>query len=95
MREQHATFTSVEGRPLADGDFAQASMDGKPKEADGDDAQPVHMDEVLIEIGGKNTVPEFTQNLRGANAGDKRSSKSSTPRTRTTSASRARRSSTQ
>ena len=23
VREQHATFTSVEGRPLADGDFAQ------------------------------------------------------------------------
>jgi len=71
VREQHATFTSVEGRSLADGDFAQSSMDGKPKEDDGT-AQPVHMDEVLIEIGGKNTVPEFTQNLRGANAGDER-----------------------
>ena len=71
VREQHATYTSVEGRPLADGDFAQASMDGKPKEDDGA-AQPVHMDEVLIEIGGKNTVQEFTENLRGANAGDER-----------------------
>jgi trigger factor len=30
------------------------------------------MDEVLIEIGGKNTVPEFSANLRGANAGDTR-----------------------
>jgi trigger factor len=69
LREQHATFTSIEGRPLADGDFAQASMDGRPKDAD-DKTQPVHMDEVLIEIGGKNTVPEFTENLRGANAGD-------------------------
>jgi trigger factor len=74
VREQHATYTSVEGRPLADGDFAQASMDGKPKDpGDSDDKpQPVHMDEVLIEIGGKNTVPEFTENLRGANAGDER-----------------------
>ncbi len=71
VREQHATFTSIEGRSLADGDFAQASMDGKPKEDDGT-AKPVHMDEVLIEISGKNTVPEFTQNLRGANAGDER-----------------------
>jgi trigger factor len=71
VREQHATFTSVEGSPLAEGDFAQASMDGKPKEDDGT-AQPVHMDEVLIEIGGKNTVPEFTENLRGANAGDEK-----------------------
>ncbi len=71
VREQHATFTSIEGRPLADGDFAQASMDGKPKVDDGT-SQPVHMDELLIEIGGKNTVPEFTENLRGANAGDER-----------------------
>jgi trigger factor len=71
VREQHAAYTSVEGRPLADGDFAQSSMDGKPKLDDGT-AQPVHMDEVLIEIGGKNTVPEFTENLRGANAGDER-----------------------
>jgi trigger factor len=71
VREQHATYTSVEGRPLADGDFAQASMDGKPKEAD-DKTQPVHMDEVLIEIGGKNTVPEFSEHLRGANAGEER-----------------------
>jgi trigger factor len=75
VREQHATYTTVEGRPLAEGDFAQASMDGKPK--DGKDvadakANPVHMDEVLVEIGGKNTVPEFTQNLTGASAGDER-----------------------
>ena len=72
VREQHATFTSIEGRPLQDGDFAQASMDGRPK-AEDDKTQPVHMDEVLIEIGGKNTVPEFTENLRGANAGDEKS----------------------
>jgi trigger factor len=71
VREQHATFTSVEGRSLADGDFAQASMDGKPKDGDAS-AQPVHMDEVLIEIGGENTVPEFTRNLTGANAGEER-----------------------
>ena len=32
VREQHATFTSVEGRPLADGDYAQVSLDGKPKD---------------------------------------------------------------
>jgi len=75
LREQHAAYATVEGRALTEGDFAQASMDGKPK--DGKDvkeaaANPVHMDDVLIEIGGKNTVPEFTQNLIGATAGDER-----------------------
>jgi trigger factor len=75
VREQHATYATVEGRNLAEGDFAQASMDGKPK--DGKDvadakANPVHMDDVLIEIGGKNTVPEFSQNLTGASPGEER-----------------------
>ena len=71
VREQHATFTTIEGSPLGEGDFAQASMNGRPKDV-GDKTQPVHMDELLIEIGGKNTVPEFSANLRGANAGDTR-----------------------
>ena len=82
VREQHATYTTVEGRPLAEGDFAQASMHGKPK--DGKDvesasANPVHMDDVLIEMGGKNTVAEFSQNLTGASAGEERSFEVSYP----------------
>jgi trigger factor len=73
VREQHATFTSVEGRSLADGDYAQVSLDGKPKDApENSDDKPVHMDEVLVEIAGKNTMPEFTENLRGASPGDER-----------------------
>ena len=69
LREQHATFSSIEGRPAADGDFAQVSLDGQPKDGEG---KPVHMDEVLVEIGGKNTMPEFTEHLRGASAGEER-----------------------
>jgi len=30
------------------------------------------MDEVLVEIAGKTTMPEFTENLRGASAGDEK-----------------------
>jgi trigger factor len=70
LREQHAAFSAVEGRPLADGDFAQVSLDGRPKDGEG---KPVHMDDVLVEIAGKNTMPEFTEHLRGASAGDQRS----------------------
>jgi trigger factor len=75
VREQHATYNTVENRPLAEGDFAQASMDGKPKDIKDvkeASANPVHMDDVLIEIGGKNTVPEFSQKLTGASAGEGR-----------------------
>ena len=69
LREQHATFTPVEGRLLQDGDFAQVSLDGQPKEGEG---KPVHMDEILVEIGGKNTMQEFNDNLRGASAGEEK-----------------------
>jgi trigger factor len=69
LQEQHATFDAIEGRTLADGDFAQVSLDGRPKDGEG---QPVHMDDVLVEIGGKNTMPEFTEHLRGASAGDEK-----------------------
>jgi len=69
LQEQHATFTSVEGRALADGDFAQVSLDGSPKSGEG---KPVHMDDIMVEIGGKNTMPEFTENLRGASAGEEK-----------------------
>jgi trigger factor len=70
VREQHATFVPVEGRALADGDVAQVSLDGHPQSGEG---QPVHMDEIMVEIAGKNTMPEFTEHLRQANVGDERS----------------------
>lgn len=69
LQEQHATFEGIEGRPAADGDFAQVSLHGTPKEGEG---QPVHMDDVLVEIGGKNTMPEFNEHLRGASAGEEK-----------------------
>jgi trigger factor len=81
LQEQRATFTAIEGSPLGDGDFAQVSLDGKPKDeaASVDSSKPgpagsnpVHMDDILVEIGGQGTMPEFTENLRGASAGDER-----------------------
>ena len=69
LQEQHATFTAVEGRALADGHFAQVSLDGSPKSGEG---KPVHMDDIMVEIGGKNTMPEFTDNLRGASASEEK-----------------------
>jgi trigger factor len=69
LRTDAATYVNVEPRPLQDGDFASISVEGasagKPDEG-------VHLDEVLCEIGGANTVAEFTQNLRGAELGEER-----------------------
>jgi trigger factor len=72
---QHATYNAVEeDRGLADGDFAVVSFRGLAKEAEENaEAKPVEVDEVMVEIGGENTIPEFSQNLRGAKAGEHRS----------------------
>ena len=71
LREQQATYTRSKAVRWPEGDFAQASLDGKPKNGDAE-TKPVHMDEVLVEISGKNTMPEFTENLRGVSAGEER-----------------------
>ena len=75
LRLQHATYNAVgEDRGVADGDFAVVSFRGLPKEAEENaEAKPVEVDEVMVEIGGENTIPEFSENLRGAKAGEHRS----------------------
>ncbi len=75
--EQRASYDPVdEDRSLGDGDFAQVSLkatpEGAPEGPEAENAQPVEMDEVLVEIGGDNTLPEFTENLRGAKPGEER-----------------------
>ena len=71
LQEQKATFSPIEGRAIQDGDYAQVSLDGTPKNQESG-TKPVHMDDVLVEIGGKTTMPEFTENLRGASPGEER-----------------------
>ncbi len=75
LRLQHATYNAVEDdRPLADGDFAVVSFRGLAKEGTEEaESKPVDVDEVMVEIGGDNTIPEFTENLRGAKANEHRS----------------------
>jgi trigger factor len=54
----------------------EAQEPGSPVRADvARDAveKPVHVDDVMIEIGGPNTVREFSDNLRGARPGEQRS----------------------
>ncbi len=81
--DHHATVEPIEEqRALADGDWAEISFTGqmhKPAQVEGDVAntgdQPeaetpeIKADDVLLEIGGKNTLPAFSDALRGAEVG--------------------------
>jgi trigger factor len=67
-RERAATFVAVEGRPLADGDFAQLKLVGTPASG----GEPLVAESVLCHLGGEETLPPFTENLRGAQPGEHR-----------------------
>ncbi|HKF22368.1 MAG TPA: trigger factor [Candidatus Angelobacter sp.] len=75
LRERQASFDPVEeDRGAKEGEFAQVAFTATPKEAAAEKpaegaAKPVQMDEVLVEIGGANTIPEFSEHLRGAKQG--------------------------
>jgi trigger factor len=78
--DSHATVETVEeDRELADGDWADIRFVGEVKDLaqtvteDGVEnastTDPIAGEDVLVEIGGKNTLAAFTDSLRGAKAG--------------------------
>ena len=80
LLDHHATVEPVdEERSLADGDWAEISFKGQMKApeqtateeaAENQPEQPeIKGEDVLLEIGGKNTLPAFTDALRGQNVG--------------------------
>jgi len=66
LRDRAATFNPVEGRAIADGDYAQLKLKGIP--AGG--GEPLEAESVLCHVGGEETMDPFNENLRGASAGD-------------------------
>ncbi|MGA8224061.1 MAG: trigger factor [Candidatus Acidiferrales bacterium] len=66
MRERAATFVPVEGRAAKDGDFVLMKLMGTP--VGGGD--PVQADNILCHLGAEETLESFTENLRGASAGE-------------------------
>ena len=78
IRDSRSTMEPVtEERPLADGDYAQISFTGDVQPAEGEvetetgtaAQQPISGQDVMLEIGGPNTLDTFNAALRGATVG--------------------------
>ena len=78
--ESHATIETVEeDRELADGDSAEIQFRGEIKDAaqtvteegveNATPSEPITGDDVLVEVGGRNTLPAFNDALRGSKPG--------------------------
>ena len=68
IREQKAQYINIDPRPVVDGDFAVVSLESLA----GVEGEPVKTDEMVLEIGAKETFAAFTGNLRGLTPGDEK-----------------------
>ena len=73
VRDSRSTMEPVtEDRALADGDWAQINFKGQIQGEDSSaetSDQPITGDDVMIEVGGQNTLTSFNDALRGAKPG--------------------------
>lgn len=60
LREQKAQYITIDPRPVEDGDYAMVSLDSLAGAE-----PPVHQDEMTLHVGDPDTLPGFTEALRG------------------------------
>jgi trigger factor len=68
LRDEKAEYVNVDPRPVENGDHAVVSLESMG----GVEGDPVKTDEMVLEIGGADTFPAFTENLLGVTPGEER-----------------------
>ncbi|MEZ5399245.1 MAG: trigger factor [Bryobacteraceae bacterium] len=66
IREQKAEYVNIDPRPAEDGDYAVVAM----KSTAGVEGKPVENDEMILHIGDPETMPAFSESLRGLSPGE-------------------------
>ena len=68
VRDARAEYVNVDPRPAQDGDHCLVDL----HPISGLDDESMHQHDINIEVGGKDTFPEFTEALRGTQPGESR-----------------------
>lgn len=68
IRQQKAEYINVDPRPAADGDHAVVALESLA----GVEGPPIKQDELILHIGGEDTLSAFTDNLRGMTPGEEK-----------------------
>ena len=81
IREAHAEFHPIEGRPAAKGDFAVADIGGSFVEilAPGQTPRSFRDEKITLEVGHPDSMPEINDALRGSAVGETRSFRKTFP----------------
>ena len=67
IRDQKADYSNVDPRPVQDGDYAVVALESLSGVE-----QPVKQDEMMLHVGAGDTLPAFTENLRGLSPGEEK-----------------------
>lgn len=69
VRQKHAVYRNLDPRPIEEGDVAVIRLEslGTPP-----GVAAIHQDELNVEIGDKDTLPAFSENITGLSPGDQR-----------------------
>jgi trigger factor len=67
IREKHAVWSNLDPRPLGDGDYAVVRLESR---ATPPGVAPIRQDELVVEVGGADTLRAFSDSLSGASPGD-------------------------
>lgn len=68
IRNQKADYVNVDPRPISAGEFAVVSL----KSLSGVEGAPIEQDELMLEVGGEETLPEFTTGLMHMSPGEEK-----------------------
>ena len=67
LREEKAEYVNIDPRPLEEGDHALISL-----RSIGLEGEPIEQDGLRLLVGGRDTLPAFTENLRGMSPGEEK-----------------------
>jgi trigger factor len=68
LRHSKAEFINEDPRPVQDGDFAVLSLESLSAV----EGSPVKQDEITLEVGGGDTLEDFSEHLRGMHPGEEK-----------------------
>ena len=67
IRDSRAEYINIDPRPVEDGDYAVTSL-----ESIAGAAEPVRQEEMMVNVAGPDTLPAFTEALRGMTPGEEK-----------------------
>jgi len=68
IRQEHAEYVNIDPKPLEDGDYAAVRL----RSRGGLPGKPMESDDTVLHLGAEDTLPEFTEGLRGVEPGESR-----------------------